>query len=119
MKRTLRFYKNEFDRWYADIPEWEGSIDDLQMVLGADNLLDIMAQGDNELKVHFSTESFEGSHVMSWFADGVAGDPSHGGGMYRLHQYMGISYDLDLWLCDVTKFVFGHMPHLIYFNKTL
>ena len=118
MKRTLRFYKDSRDLWFADIPEWTGSIDDLQMVLGADNLLDIMAQGDSELKVLFSTEPFEGSHVMSWFRDGIGGDPSYGGGQYRLHQYLGIPYDLDLWLCDVTKFVFGNMPSLIFFSRT-
>jgi hypothetical protein len=118
MKRTLRFYKDSADRWYADIPEWTGSIDDLQMVMGADNLLDIMSEGDGEVKVHFSTDPFEGSNVMTWCKDGVLGDPSHGGGTYRLHQYKGIVYDLDLWLCDVTKFVFGNMPSLIFFVKT-
>jgi len=119
MNRTIRFYKDHREFWYADIPEWEGSIDELQMVLGADNLLDIIAQGETEVNVYFSTEAFEGAHLLTWFLDGVMGDASHGGGMYRLHQYMGITYDLSLWLCDVTKFVFGDMPQQIYFNKSM
>jgi hypothetical protein len=30
---------------------------------------------------------------------------------------MGIEFNLDIWLCDVTKFVFGEFPKIIHFNK--
>lgn len=119
MKRTLRFYKESNGDWYVALPEWTGDKADLQMVMGADTLLDIIAQGDGETKVHFSTEPFDGCNTMVWFSDGIPGDRNYGGGQYRLHMYAGIPYDLDIWLCDVTKFVFGEMPQLIHFSKTV
>jgi len=115
--RTVKFYKESTGFWYIELPEWSGAKSDLQMVLGADTLLDIMAQGEAEVMVYFSTEPFNESNVLSWYAEGVDGDASHGGGMYKLSQYNGISYDLDMWLCDVTSFVFGgEMPDYIYFK---
>lgn len=114
--KKFRFYKDEMNRWYIDLPEWNGSIDDLQMVLGADNMLDMIAQGDNTVTLHLSTEPFEGANVLAWFAEGISGDSDVGGGMYTLYEYNGIVFDIDMWLCDVTKFVFGDMPKLIYFK---
>jgi hypothetical protein len=38
------------------------------------------------------------------------------GAWYRMEKYMGIRYDIDMWLCDVTKFVFGDFPKTIYFK---
>jgi hypothetical protein len=38
MKDTFRFYKTGDGKWYIDLPEWDGSIDDLQMVDGADTM---------------------------------------------------------------------------------
>ena len=38
------------------------------------------------------------------------------GSWYKLNTYMGIDYSLDMWLCDVTKFVFGDFPEVIYFS---
>jgi hypothetical protein len=39
------------------------------------------------------------------------------GSWYRLNNYIGIEYELDMWLCDVTKFVFGYFPEIIYFKR--
>ena len=36
----LAFVKEETERWYIDLPEWEGAHANLQMVAGADLLLD-------------------------------------------------------------------------------
>lgn len=122
MIKILRFYKETSGEWYADIPEWieaGGEKEALQMVMGADNLLDIMAEGEPEVRVQFSRKEFHGSHVMSLLMHGYTGYPDAGGAVYRLHQYNGIEYDLDVWLCDVTKFVLGDMPYLIFFSKTI
>lgn len=112
MTRTLKFEKDTLSQWFAVIPEWTGSRDDLQMVMGADVLLDIIAQGENNVEITFSTENFEGSDVLQWIKD----DTEIGGGYYYLNEYKGIIYQLNIWLCDVTKFVFGEMPKQIYFN---
>lgn len=31
-----------------------------------------------------------------------------------LESYKGIQINLEMWLCDVTKFVFGDFPKSIY-----
>jgi len=33
-----------------------------------------------------------------------------------MKTYKGIEYDPELWLCDVTKFVFGNFPKNIYIS---
>jgi hypothetical protein len=42
--RTIRFYKEPDSTWFADIPEWEGEKWELEMVMGADMMLEILAQ---------------------------------------------------------------------------
>jgi hypothetical protein len=34
-----------------------------------------------------------------------------------MEKYQGIDFDLEMWLCDVTKFVFDEFPTKIYFVK--
>lgn len=116
MERICKFYKEPDGSWYVDLPEWEGDKSALQMVLGADTLLDLMAQGHQEILVRFSTEGFPGADVMSWFLNGIPGDLEMGGAMYHVESYKGIDYNFDLWLCDVTLFVFGEFPQHIYFS---
>lgn len=118
MSMTLKFNREESGNWFIDLPEWTGSKAELQMVLGADTMLDILAKGEKTVSLEVSTEHFEGAKVLAWFGEGVAGDPSFGGGMYRVHfTEEGEEKDLDMWLCDVTKFVFGgYMPDLIFFK---
>jgi len=39
------------------------------------------------------------------------------GAWYKMIGYMGLDYELTMWLCDVTKFVFDEFPKNIYFQK--
>ena len=39
MEQNLKFNK-EADRWYIDLPDWTGTKGELEMVAGADTLLD-------------------------------------------------------------------------------
>lgn len=116
MERICKFYKETTGEWFVDLPEWQGNKSALQMVLGADTLLDIMAQGHHEILVRFSTEGFPGSFVMSWLHDGYVSYEEAGGATYYLDTYRGIRYDFNLWLCDVTTFVFNEFPKQIYFS---
>jgi hypothetical protein len=43
---SFRFYKDPDGRWYVDLPEYQGSKQDLEMVSGADAFLEILAQGE-------------------------------------------------------------------------
>ena len=110
MLRQFKFYKDE-GTWYVDLPEWEGSRADLAMVSGADTMLDIISQGENDIKVLLSTEDFDGSNKLELLRDA----PEIGeGSWYLMKTYKGIEYNLELWLCDVTIFVFGEFPKHIY-----
>lgn len=110
MVREFKFYKDE-GGWFVDLPEWEGTKADLAMVSGADTMLDIISQGENDIMVLLSTEEFNGSNRLEFIRE----SPEMGeGSWYLMKTYKGIEYNLELWLCDVTIFVFGNFPQNIY-----
>jgi len=112
--RTFRFYKDPDTRWYVELPEWPGEKADLEMVAGADMFLEILAQGDASVEVTLSDSDFPGANRLVLKNLGkVDGWELGEGAWYELVDYFGI--DLDMWLCDVTKFVFGTFPETIYF----
>lgn len=116
--RSFRFYKESSGRWYVDLTEWEGSKDELEMVAGADMFLEILSQGEEEVNVILSVTNFDGSDKLQLIKPGrLEGWELGEGSWYKLDSYIGISYDMEMWLCDVTKFVFGGFPETIYFKK--
>jgi hypothetical protein len=116
--RTFKFYKTEVGRWYVDLPEWEGSVDELEMVAGADLFLDLLSESEQTVNVILSTVPFEGSDVLELQRLGDVESWELGeGAWYKLLEYKGIDYELTMWLCDVTKFVFDEFPKNIYFCK--
>ena len=117
MRRNFRFYRvPETGRWYVDLPEWEGEVADLEMVMGADTFLDILAQGEDQVFVTLSVVPEEGDDKLVLIEPGKLEGPEMGeGAWYKLESYRGIEYGLSMWLCDVTTFVFGYFPKEIYF----
>jgi hypothetical protein len=114
--RNFKFYK-ENERWYVDLPEWSGTQADLEMVAGADTFLDILSQGDDVIHVTMSQTPFDGCESIKFLRLGsLEGFELGEGGWYFLNEYQGVSYCLELWLCDVTKFVFGELPAQIFFR---
>lgn len=109
--RIIRFYKEESHRWFADIPEWEGSKDDLEMVMGADTMLDIIAEGEGEILLYFGEN---GNTVLNFIRES---EELGEGAYYHFREYMGIHFDFRVWLCGVTCFVFGEYPVVLKFNK--
>lgn len=108
---TLKFYK-EADDWFVDLPDWEGSKADLQMVDGADRMLDELSfnpQGNrsNSVSLEVSTDT-EGEFNLE-----LLEKLDEGCGAY----YRSDKVNYKIWLCDVTKFVFGEFPDNIYFTK--
>jgi hypothetical protein len=118
--RTFKFYKTEVGRWYVDLPEWEGSVDELEMVAGADLFLEILSDGEQTVNVILSTVAFEGADILEFKELGKIESWELGeGAWYKMVSYMGIDYELTMWLCDVAKNpkVFGLFPEIIYFQK--
>lgn len=110
MTFNYNFYKTPEHRWYIDIPNWEGSKDDLEMVSGADTLLDILAQSDNKINLSFGDKNISDAIALTKIKD----TPEIGGALYNLDMYCGIDYNLEIWLCGVTEWIFGYMPNTIY-----
>lgn len=110
----IKFYKESDNRWYADLPTWEGPKDNLEMVMGADTMLEILSQGEGEVTLDMTTEPINGYEMLIFLNE----TPGLGeGAYYHMESYLNLEFNLDVWLCDVTKFVFGNFPKIIYFNK--
>lgn len=110
--KTLTFYKTN-NLWFIDIP-WEGDQSDLQMVDGADLLLDILSEGDSIVQVIVSLEdpndpNFNLLELVDYH--------EFGGGIYCAEHINSIEYKLTLWLCGVTEYVIGNIPSKIWYLK--
>jgi hypothetical protein len=118
------FYKESSGRWYIDLPDSPFVKSDLEMVEGADTLLELLAQGEARVTVVFSITPFPESNQLTMYREG----DFEGGGYYHLRSITGLDYTLSVWLCDVTKYVFeteafekgehfrSGMPKVIYFK---
>ncbi|MDQ7949197.1 MAG: hypothetical protein REI93_10145 [Pedobacter sp.] len=111
--RSFKFHKNNQSEWYLELPEWSGDPADLQMVEGADQWLDLLAQNKNQVVVRLSDHHFEGAEILTLIRlrDANLG----GGGYYYLENYRDSLVGIKLWLCEVTRFVFDQIPQKIYF----
>jgi hypothetical protein len=109
--KEFRFYKEVTHRWYVDLPEWEGPKAALEMVDGADTMLEYMAEGLGEVRAILSTKKVDNSYHLHFIRE----TPEVGeGAQYYLEEYIGLTINLKVWLCDVTKFVFGDFPKDIW-----
>jgi hypothetical protein len=115
MKKIMKykFEKEENGNWYVVLPEWTGEKAELQMVMGADTMLDKLANGEKEVELKISLEPFDNALHLRLLKEGQI----LGGGDYILEKYNGEDINLDVWLCEVTRFVFGFIPDNIYLEK--
>lgn len=111
--RTLTFNK-EKSGWYIDLPEWKGSKGDLAMVSGADTLLDRISNDEESVKLSVALTPVDNFYKLKL----TTKVNKAGGGIYKV--YGAKKFPKEIWLCDVTKFVFGgHLPPEVYFYPTL
>ena len=111
---TYNFYKEHTKRWYIDLPDYTGSKADLEMVSGADTMLDLIADGKKKTSLTISEEPFEGSSQL----DLIKLCPiEQGGGDYILKVYNGEEINHKMWICEVAHYVFGKIPQVIYFKN--
>jgi hypothetical protein len=111
----LRFYRERKKKtyaWYADIPNWTGRKSALRMVAGADDLLDMVAKGRDEVYLHFSKDYLPDAEVLyfkkkTWI----------NGANYMLKKFEGKDIKQKVWLCNVTLHVLGEFPERIYFKE--
>lgn len=102
----LEFEKDLDSRWYIVLPEYQGNRSDLEMVQGADKLCDKLSNGKNTLKVKvWRKEHKNATHVLKRMVVVY-------GSFYHAVDTVNDSQSV-IWLCPVTKFVFGKYPKVL------
>lgn len=108
--KSYNFYKEEDGRWFINLPEWEGEKDALEMVVGADTLLDIISQGESSINVSISESKFEGyNYLLTKIREE---EDEFAGAWYNIESETVSPF--ECWLCGVTLFVFGYYPDKLY-----
>lgn len=101
-------FNKEQGNWYIDLPNWYGTKAELQMVAGADTLLDQLSENGTTVNVTLSTDKVINTPGFQTLKRIVKTPPN--GCIYHL----GFT---PVWLCNVTKFVFdGIFPRQIHFK---
>ena len=103
MKKILSFVKLS-ERWFVDIP-WEGDVSDLQMVSGADLLLDSLCNGNTRISIEVSTDLIKDYIHLNRVSE------DEFGATYRVNTPNFIG---EIWLCPVTLAVFPNYPKDLY-----
>lgn len=124
-----KFYKNEENRWYIDLPEYiesgVGTIENLEMVCGADILLDIVSKGRDRVKLEITTikpvnyDDFDSYNELILIS---SNNDIYSGATYKLveENNYNIKGDFEVWLCPVTLYVFNdEYPTSIWFKKVI
>lgn len=107
----LKFNKEENNRWYIDLPDWAESHDNLEMVAGADDLLNFLGGNPITISCIISKEDkeIEGYIKLKRLNWGLTS------GAYYSVNYDGINR--KLWICPVTLYVMGEYPEYLYIKK--
>jgi len=115
----MKIYKflKEGGEWFIDLPaylEQGGSQRDLQMVEGADTMLDRIAGNNIEVELNIDRVNFSGADMLQLTE---RCDPIVGGGYYFLENFEGNPIGITMWLCAVTEFVFSELPDQIFIKR--
>ena len=111
---VFRFYKDDDNRWFVDLPKFiaeGGDKADLEMIAGADEMLDLLSHNGNEIMLHISETKKDCRLELQLLKayDGLEGS-----------DYMAISEEknktFQIWLCSMVLYVFGYYPKNLYIN---
>jgi hypothetical protein len=109
--KELKFYKKENNTWWLDAPEYVlqgGDPSELQMVAGADDLLEALAEGGSKVKLQISEQEAKDLCQLKR----VDEIPTVIGKYYHDDKM-----ELLIWLCPVTIWVFeGYYPENIWYK---
>lgn len=103
--REFRFVKLS-GKWFVDIP-WDGDINDLQMVSGADTLLDCYntnGSGIVTCKLLEADDKPRNGWCITYFKK--ISETEYG----ATYSVDDVHYHSEVWLCPVLKYVLGEYP---------
>lgn len=109
--RKMSFVKEEDNKWYIELPEWTGEKGDLQMVMGADTMLDLLdLSGSKRVELIVAEADTEGGPWMVQLRKTEDRSDVGGGADYTCSApEFGVA-DFKVWLCNVTHWIYGYMP---------
>ena len=101
------FERWEDGRWFVILPEWDGDQEDLEMVEGADKMLDSLTTDGMYSSLGIS---LEGPEDEDYFTLDIEAHDEDG----AFYNVIGCdNFEGTIWLCNVMHFVFGeHLDRL-------
>lgn len=105
----ITFEKWENGKWFVVLPDYDGDQDDLEMVDGADKLLDFLTTDNLYVTVKVELEEFPDCSELKLIVHDELG------GTYKVNNVKG--FNEDIWLCNVVHYIFGEHPEVIYFKN--
>ena len=121
METKLRFFKQD-NKWYADVPNH--TLDENEMVMGADTVLDLIADNKDEVILTLSDEDDKHSMLTMTIKehDSEGAYYTISGFLYNKFldlfdlESSSVSFDItnEVWVCNVTHDIFGNHPNNIY-----
>lgn len=110
----LDFKKEPTGEWYIVLPDYHGPKEDLQMVYGADTMLDMISKYKTEVSIDVAVKFEDGNYAYHNLRKLTIPEQFDIGGQWYVLEYINRAY--AVWLCDVTKHVFGEFPNIIQFK---
>jgi hypothetical protein len=115
-EQTVYTFLQEGGRWYIYLAAYLNQgwgKQDLELVEGAQKVLNTLSNGAKKLRLNLSLEPFEGANVLELVEHCPA---PKGGGIYLYNPSAEHNSNL-YWICDLALFVFGDIPERIYVNR--
>lgn len=108
-RKFLLSFTKEDGRWYVDMPYWGFKKSQLEMVSGANTMLDKMADGESEVNLVIEIPKDKNQQFDNWIrCDKVEQLGLRYGATYKTNQ------SDEFWICPVTLFVLGRYPEVMY-----
>lgn len=86
----------------------------VDLVDGADTMLNLMSDGANEVTLALNTEPFENAELLELLQPC---QPFLEGGYYLMRQHDGKEVNYEMWICGVSRVAFNDVPEKIYVKK--
>ena len=86
----------------------------LDLVEGADSMLNLMSDGKDKVTLALNTEPFENAELLELLS---TCQPFLEGGYYLMREHDGKQINYEMWICDVTRLAFGDTPEKVYVRK--
>lgn len=112
----ISFTREDNGRWYVDLPNWKGPHSSLEMVAGADDMLELIGNHAPHVTLRVIKRNNTNEKIIADMQCVRKDYSMTGGATYKVYHGSGLS---QMWLCPVTLFVLGEYPKVLYVNKVV